>query len=277
MFMMTAFMYVIVIILSLAAKSVAGLQCYECVNVEIEQGASLILSGLIDKSNPSCGIDPRESTTCPADTNACGSLNGYIRQSSVFGELRAKVQVRGCVYDHTDGIGGCRKSSSVGNKIVGDLISAALESNIQVDGELCTCKIDMCTLCDGGIELGGYCFKYWMLGLSVGGLLLFLISLVTCCCCCCGCCGCCCCKKGQRGVVLSSAHPYQTLTFVHTVGSNPSGLSIQSGDISRFDNPMGPIGAVGGAPVDTEDYPPPYGPRTSTGMPWESSSKPLVV
>jgi len=280
--MMKAYSYVMIMfILSLAVKSVIGLQCYNCVNVEVEEGTSSIITGLIGRSNPRCGKDLRETTTCPSNTNACASLNGYIRQKSVFGEIRAKIQVRGCIQDNGDGIGGCRKTNTIGNSIVGALLSAAVASEVQVDAEMCTCKIYMCLLCDGGIELGGYCYKYWMVALTSVGVLVLLIALVSCCCCCCGCCGCCCCKKGQRGVVLS-AQPYQTLTFVHTAGQNAPGLSIQSGDISGYENPLGPMGgAVGGAPMDVEEYPPPYGPRATTssgGLPWESSStKALVV
>jgi len=174
-------------ILTLAAKSVTGLRCYDCVNVEVEKGSSSIFSDLIGKSNPNCGIDPRQSITCPSDANACASFNGYLRQKSVlYDEMRAKLQVRGCLYDDTDGIGTCRKSNSIG--IIGRLLSIFTFSFIEVDGHLCTCKLDMCLLCDGGIELLGHCVKYWQFGLACAGLFVVITAVVACCCRCCGCC-----------------------------------------------------------------------------------------
>jgi hypothetical protein len=131
-------------------------------------------------------------------------------------------------YDNS-AIGGCTSTTDGSNPLIKGLFKGlATMSNVKVDGEICTCKFDYCTLCSGGIDAAGYCVKYWVIGLTAGGLVLVLILLVTCCCCCCGCC---CCSKKSRGTVLSNGVPYHTMTVIPTAG-NPN-LSIQSGDIAH--------------------------------------------
>jgi len=92
--------------------------------------------------------------------------------------------------------------------------------------------------------------KYWIIAAAGGGLIAIILSLITCCCCCCGCC---CCRQRRRGVVLSNPVPYHTLAVIHT--SNEAPLSVQSGDISGFVNPL--AGQAAGIHVDYAG-PPPY-------------------
>jgi len=225
----------------------SSLRCYECLNIEM---SSDMFGPLTSKSDPSCGTNPSSANTvtCPSNLNACGSVTGEISISTPFGSsLSSKVQMRGCVRDDSSAlIGGCHTSSDLANELSGTLIGLASKlKDVRVNGEVCTCKWDLCTLCSNGIDVAGYCLKYWIIAVASASLIAVILLLITCCCCCCGCCGCCCCKKRRHGVVLSSPVPYHTLAVIHSSGggvihSSVGGapLSIQSGDISGYDNPL---------------------------------------
>jgi len=92
---------------------------------------------------------------------------------------------------------------------------------------------------------------YWIIAVASVGVVAVILFLITCCCC--GCCGCCCCKQRRHGVVLSPPVPYHILAVIHS--SNPAALSVQSGDILGYENPL-----AGQAACMQVDYtgPPPY-------------------
>jgi len=220
---------VVSIILAVTFQSVYGLQCYECINIELQSSYNPF-SG---KTNPACGSDPSSTNlvTCPSDTNACGSVDGQIKAKfpDPLGTFTAQIQVRGCVQD--DSLGGCRKVDGTVTGLISEILSILSGiSDVSLDGQMCTCKWDRCVLCDEGVFVAGYCVKYWMLGLTIGVAVGMLLLLVTCCCCCC--CGTCC-QKRRQGVIITNAVPYQPLLVSPAYGSSP-GLSVQSGDIIRY-------------------------------------------
>lgn len=225
-------------------SSSQGLTCYQCANIEMKSGFFESFRG---KSDASCGMYPTKSNTVECSYNeVCGSISGDLSTMNLF---EAKVQIRGCMPSETrDGLGGCVQSDSLSNAVIGRMLSLATSlPSVKFSGTACSCNFDYCTLCDGGIEILGYCIKYWMLSLIVIGVLAAVIFLITCCCCCCGCCSCCGWCRKNRPVVHSP--PYQTLTVIHTPGMTPpsNSLSIQSGDITR--QPANQGGAYGEAEV----------------------------
>jgi len=262
---------VAVLVFAICIHSGNSLVCFKCTNVEITSGTGFF-DALKGKSDPLCGTSPSSgnTVTCPSG-QVCGSIQGEISASSLFGRFTAKTQVRNCMpNDHKDSvIGGCTKSDTRANEIVGTMLGLASVglSNVQVDGLVCTCNFDLCTLCNGGFDIAGHCVKYWMMGLIGAGMVTVILLLITCCCCCCGCCGCCCCKTKHRGVVLSPAVPYQTLTVIQPSGST-SGLSIQSGDIVQgYENPA----ATGAYYAYSSAAPPTY-----SGAPTVDNHKPAT-
>jgi hypothetical protein len=220
-------------------SSSSSIRCYQCVNIE---------SSFAGKSDPKCGTSPSSSNTviCPSGYNACGSMSGQI-SFSVFGSsVSTKVQIRGCTHDSSESlIGNCRQTNDLSNEFSGTLIRVLSDlKDVNVQGEVCTCKWDMCTLCSGGIDIAGYCLKYWIIAVASAGVVAVILLLITCCCCCCGCC---CCKQRRHGVVLSSPVPYHTLSVIHTSSNEPP-LSVQSGDITGYVNPL--AGQAAGIHVD---------------------------
>lgn len=219
---------------------VACLECYECTNVEVK--SSGWPNPFTGKSDPSCGSWPTSGNTVTCnDDEACGSISGDL---SVMGGLfKASVQIRGCLpSDGSSKIGGCTKTDSLTENIISRLLGYVVRlPGLQFSGSLCKCGYSYCSLCDGGVVIGGYCMKYWMLGLVCVGILAVIIGIISCCCCCCGCCTCC--KKSAPVVVYS--YPYQPLHPGEATHVSYPPLSVQSGDIIR--QPTNHGGPVGGA------------------------------